>query len=251
MESLIKPIIAEFLKVDQSTIVGSTIIDRSAVKGSILVHRMYGAMANAGVVVTDYTAIKTYGQLLQRLNPTNNENSPFVNDIETTVALNSEGVSSIGIDIEHIKNMPACNDYRQDEFYKKNFSPLEISYCVLQPNPIISFIGLFAAKEAIAKADNTYKKIPFDQIEIDHDQLGKPFFKEFDISISHVEDFAVAVAVWLPKNTISQSELPKSMAIGLKEIDLLKRKLKSYSIVSIISLLIALAAISISFFFFR
>ena len=81
MESLIKPIIAEFLKVDQSTIVGNTIIDRSAVKGSILVHRMYGAIANAGVVVTDYTAIRTYGQLLQRLNPANGENSPLANDI--------------------------------------------------------------------------------------------------------------------------------------------------------------------------
>ena len=148
--------------------------------------------------------------------------------------------------------MPPCNDYRQDGFYKQNFSPLEISYCILQPHPVISFTGLFAAKEAIAKADNTYKKTPFDQIEIDHDQLGKPFFKKFDISISHMEDFAVAVAVWLPKNTlVTSQELPEPMTIGLKEIDLLKRKLKSYSVVSIISLLIALFAIAISFFFFR
>ena len=247
MEAVIKPILVQFLKTDSSSINTNTVIDKTAVKGSILVHRMYGALANAGVVVTDYISIRTYGELLEKLNTNGNE----VSSMAKTVEMNplQHELASVGIDIEHVKNMPSPIDYRQDEFYRQNFSAQEISYCVLQPNPMISFTGLFAAKEAIVKADNGFLKVPFNQIEIDHDQQGKPIFGGLGISISHREDFVVAVAL-KALNTIKQDqELPESVRLALAKIEAIERKLKTYSVIAFGSLVVAIA--TGTFFFLK
>ena len=86
-------------------------------------------------------------------------------------------------------------DYREDEFYKQNFSTSEIAWCILQSQPLASFAGKFAAKEAIVKADNVYATLPIHQIEILNTPNGKPQFKGFQISISHTPSTAVAVAI--------------------------------------------------------
>ena len=83
--------------------------------------------------------------------------------------------AGIGIDAEEISLMPATNDFRDHEFYTMNFAAAEIAYCILQPDSRASFAGLFAAKEAIVKADNSYKNKPFHTIFIDHLPGGKPF----------------------------------------------------------------------------
>ena len=62
------------------------------------------------------------------------------------------GVSGVGIDIEDVKSLPMTSDYRTHEFYKENFSPAEIAYCILQPSAHVSLTGLWAAKEAILKS---------------------------------------------------------------------------------------------------
>jgi 4'-phosphopantetheinyl transferase superfamily len=67
----------------------------------------------------------------------------------------------------------------------------------LQPDPPASFAGLFAAKEAIVKADNQYKNKPFHSIGIDHLPGGKPVHPPFEISITHTDSLAIAVAVRL------------------------------------------------------
>ena len=73
-------------------------------------------------------------------------------------------------------------------------------HCLAQSKPLQSFSGLFAVKEAILKADNTYRKIPFNQLEIVHDQNGKPSFADFSISISHSAQQVVALAIRLNFN---------------------------------------------------
>ena len=97
--------------------------------------------------------------------------------------------------MEDVENLPVVIDFRSDDFYIQNFSPREIEYCLSKENPLPAFTGLFAAKEAVVKADNAYRNRAFNTIEITHDAQGRPGFGHFLLSISHTSKMAVAVAV--------------------------------------------------------
>jgi phosphopantetheine--protein transferase-like protein len=196
MEEKIKNIVARFIKlpVDQLTV--HTIIDRSAIGSSIMLHRMYGVLANEGIVVENYLDIKDLGTLLRRIN-NNGQPEILVERSIADTAVDEQGLFApgIGIDMEKIAAMPQAVDFREDAFYKMNFAPSEIAYCILQPDPLASFAGLFAAKEALVKADNTYKGYTFNSIVIDHLPSGKPLHKDFQLSISHTKEMAIAIAM--------------------------------------------------------
>ncbi len=144
----------------------------------------------------------------------------------------------IGIDIEQISLMPPSSDYREDHFYTSNFSPSEIAYCILQPDTAASFAGLFAAKEAIVKADNSYLKRDFNSIKIDHLPNGKPTFPSFSISISHTAQIAVAVAVRLPNEKAPVQSVPSTLP-----------NFTGLYFLLVVTLLLSLAAILLVFFF--
>ncbi len=56
--------------------------------------------------------------------------------------------------------------------------------------------GRFAAKEAFSKAKGTgIGEVDFLDFEVLKDELGKPISKEGDVSISHDEDYAMAVVM--------------------------------------------------------
>lgn len=228
MEEKIKHIVSQYIKIPAGQITAQTIIDRSAVASSIILHRMYAQLANEGVVVNDYTIIKTFGQLTGN----GNENTlTFTEPTVQTTTTENVNTPSVGIDTENISSMPVVNDFREDAFYKMNFAQAEIAYCILQPNPYASFAGLFAAKEAIIKAGNNYKNKPFHTIIIDHLPTGKPIHPGFQISISHTNDTAIAVAVKnislpapslsLPGNTGSNSTFITVAAIAAFLLSLL------------------------------
>lgn len=110
----------------------------------------------------------------------------------------------IGTDIVKVsrfKNMPKG-------FVKKVFTPLEIKYCLSKSDPSQHFAARFAAKEAVIKALKQPKKIGFSNIEIFNNgdnspsaRLvhlgGKNFSKDICVSLSHTEDYAIAVAICL------------------------------------------------------
>ncbi len=98
--------------------------------------------------------------------------------------------SSIGIDIQDLSELPKVNDFWENEFYKSKFTPNEIAYALTKENPLETFAGLYACKEAIIKSNN---KIKWDEINIKHDEYGKPFFLNYSISISHSGNFATSV----------------------------------------------------------
>ena len=197
MEVQIKNIVSQFIKIPADQITAQTVIDRSAVASSIILHRMYAQLANEGITVNDYTLIKTFGQLTASINGKEISTPSFIEPVTATHNSSGENIDglSVGIDAENISAMPLVNDFREAAFYKMNFAPAEIAYCILQPNPYASFTGLFAAKEAIIKADNNYKNKSFHHIIINHLPEGKPVFPEFQISISHTNETAVAIAV--------------------------------------------------------
>lgn len=199
MEEKIKSIISTFIKVPAEQITVSTVIDRTAVNNSIALHRMYAKLAEEGFIVSDYWSINTFSALLKRINGNGNASLPEVE----YVSVNGNGLppqvqaegAAVGIDIEEVDAMPRANDFREDAFYKMNFSSAEIAYCILQPAPYASFAGLFAAKEAIVKANNLNKSRPFNTIVINHDAEGKPTYPGFHISVSHTNNLAIAVAL--------------------------------------------------------
>ena len=200
-----KEIISQFLQVDANSINANTLINRQALKSSIFLHRMYGKLADAGFVVADYSNINSFGELENILNGSStikpSSNLPIVTPINqsTNQSINN---SSIGIDIESIDSLPKTSDFRNEGFYTDNFTEREIAYCILQPHNYASFAGLFAAKEAIVKANDKYKNYKFCQLTISHNSQGKPTFDGLDISISHTNDLAIAIAISIENNEI-------------------------------------------------
>ncbi|HTI91487.1 MAG TPA: 4'-phosphopantetheinyl transferase superfamily protein [Puia sp.] len=191
MEQKLKEIVASFIKIPADQVGSATPIDRSAVQSSILLHRMYARLAEEGLVVENYAAVKVFGDLFR---------SPAAH-VYIEAASDNGGYSGgtkaagIGVDIEEIAALPRATDFRKEEFYKMNFTPGEMAYCILQPDPVASFAGLFAAKEAMIKADGANRSKAFNTLEIDHSPEGKPLHPDYALSISHAGGMALAVAV--------------------------------------------------------
>lgn len=203
MEKQIIDIVAGFLKVSPDQLGPETKIDRKAVGSSIALHRMYARLAGIGFVIEDYSGIQTLDDLLAKLHGRELKQSggvdgpvPAPSRKERSSSFQaSQAQPSIGIDIESVSGFPIAGDFRTHEFYQLNFSQKEIAYAILQPDPLQTFAGMFAAKEAIIKASEGWTGVPFNQLEILHDAVGKPLFEGFAISISHQESIAVAVAI--------------------------------------------------------
>jgi phosphopantetheine--protein transferase-like protein len=197
MESQVKEIVATFIRVPADQIGPATPIDRRAVKSSIMLHRMYAKLAEAGLVVGDYASIKIFGDLsVARANGNGHAAAVEPAAVVAVPAARPEGDEplSMGIDIETIESLPRVADFRREEFYRQNFTPQEMAWCILQPEPYESFAGLFAVKEALVKADNTLRATPFNQLVIGRSPEGKPLYPGFTISIAHSNGTAVAVA---------------------------------------------------------
>jgi phosphopantetheine--protein transferase-like protein len=208
MNNEIKNILAQFLKIDSSQVTNDSIIDKTAIGGSIMVHRLYANLAGNGFQVKDYLRIKTVGQLLDQISGRTTDSSGNDSIGNNTDAPLSD--NSVGIDIELIDNLPQVFDFRSDPFYQSNFSPYEISYCLMKENPRASFAGLFAAKEAICKIDFRLGRQGFNQIEIGHTNNGRPFYNSFSLSISHTDEYAIAVAsyILMPDSKLAMMEFP-------------------------------------------
>ncbi len=214
IDEQIKNIVAQYIKVPVALMDHNTVIDRTAVASSILLHRMYAHLAKDGIIVTDYWDLKNLGNLLQKISgqSVSFKATEFSTDatIKMHINSNAENLFSIGIDMEQISLLPVVTDYREDEFYSMNFAPSEIAYCVLQSSPFASLAGLFAAKEAIVKADNSYLNKSFNSIIIDHSANGEPIHPKFQLSISHTTDIAVAIAITNSKTpSFTEIERPK------------------------------------------
>ena len=177
------------------------------------------------------------------------ENSKKVTATEIKSVNNSSNIQ-VGIDIEDIMNMPVATDYREERFYTDNFTSKEISYCILQADPRASFAGKFSLKEAIIKADNSYKSVPFKEIEILNDSQGKPIFDGFALSISHTRNQSVAVAI---KGSVTiNTETPIQPQITKDEIqDIVKSSMptiennKPSNKINYLSLILSLVAIGL------
>lgn len=119
-------------------------------------------------------------------------------------------IHSIGTDIIEVKRIKNVIK-RNGKFVNKIFTDPEIKYCLAKKNSYINYAGRFAAKEAVAKLfGENIKPVIYKEIEIKNGANGEPRvslsggtkllakklrFKKFLISISHTENYAVAMAL--------------------------------------------------------
>lgn len=111
--------------------------------------------------------------------------------------------AAVGIDIQDIAQLPVCADFWEDAFYNTRFSPEEIAHCVKKENPVQSFAGIYACKEALIKCNN---ELGWNQIKLSFNAQGKPFFGNYQVSISHSGNFAVAMACRYPSYEIEKEK---------------------------------------------
>lgn len=196
----IKEIISKFINLDINDINESTIIDKRAVKGSILIHRLYSELSSIGIDISNPKSIATYGDLLKQLDIEKNQDTTKgitnLHSIQKNVENNF--IKGIGIDIEKVSKLPSSSDFRSDNFYIENFTSKEISHCILNENPYQSFASLFSLKEAIFKSNNSIcKSRKFNNIEITHNINGAPELDGFLLTTSYSDDIVVSVAISL------------------------------------------------------
>ena len=231
-----KSIIAHFSKVEVDEIDKSTVMNHTVVPSSLLLHRMYAALADKGYIVEDPSSIVTYGDFLTALTINTKDFILKSVDAETisNEMLEGDFFFSSGIDIEEISLIKNIENHTRDPFFQENFSKDEIEFCMSKPNPQQSFAGLFSAKEAIVKADHSFKKTKFNKINITHDIFHKPIFKGFSISISHSAHHVVAIAI-----KVSAMELPSLMINEIKQAVKIERKriAKFFTIMATLSLI--------------
>ncbi len=118
------------------------------------------------------------------------------------------GIGTDIIEVDRIRKFIS----KGDAFKQRVWTQGEIEYCDSLKDPAPCYAARFSAKEAFVKALGTgfIKGIGFSDIEVYHDDLNKPHIrlqgkaKEFadkagitkiHLSISHVKDWANAVAV--------------------------------------------------------
>src|ERR1700712_4265655 len=120
-------------------------------------------------------------------------------------------VAGVGIDMIEVERMAAKID-KGSGFRELVFSEKEIAYCEPMADKYQHYAARFAAKEAFFKALGTgwLDGTAFNEIEIMHDEKGKPLLVllgttaetmkqngvgAISVSLSHVKEMATAVVI--------------------------------------------------------
>jgi len=116
---------------------------------------------------------------------------------------------SVGTDIVEVARVAKL--IRNENFVRRIFTPEETAYCLFKKNRAQHFAVRFAAKEAVWKALSVtgVRGIGHKEIKIHRNPTGQPYvslssrLKKFEpgisLSLSHVREYAVAVALFRKK----------------------------------------------------
>jgi holo-[acyl-carrier protein] synthase len=114
-------------------------------------------------------------------------------------------VQGIGIDLVEVPRI--AEKIRDPKFLQRIFTPAEIEECQKLSHATQAFAARFAAKEAVGKALGTGigGKLSWHDVEILRSESGTPTatiksstikqMNKIKISLSHTENYAVAVAI--------------------------------------------------------
>jgi holo-[acyl-carrier protein] synthase len=115
---------------------------------------------------------------------------------------------AVGVDMIETDRVRAVLERHPERFLERVFTPEEVAFC---RGRVPELAARFAAKEAVMKALGTgARSVGWREIEVLPDRRGKPLvylyggaaeraatigLHDIDISLSHLESFAVAVVV--------------------------------------------------------
>ena len=116
----------------------------------------------------------------------------------------NQNLKSTGIDIETRAALPEnIFDITSLKLRKRLFTVYEVNYSLTRPDPLITLVGIFSAKESILKAIDIKKQIKYTEIEIKYSSYGKPFAfinQDYDpniqVSISHCGDLVISNCIY-------------------------------------------------------
>jgi holo-[acyl-carrier protein] synthase len=120
-------------------------------------------------------------------------------------------IYGIGTDIIEVARIEKVME-RDIGFRDKIFTPGEIAYCETKKHKFENYAARFSAKEAFLKAIGTGWRfgIRFADIDVFHDDLGKPFIRvtgkakelitdlsisKIHVSLSHLKEMATAIVI--------------------------------------------------------
>jgi fatty acid synthase subunit alpha len=163
----------------------------------------------ARVSVDKKTSALTYAPNFAK-EAVNKEKTESTKQVVESLAKGAATASNkVGVDVEDISAINIEND----TFLERNFTEKEQSYCQKAPHPQASFAGRWSAKEAVFKSLGVSSKgagAPLKEIEITSNEKGAPIVtlhgdaadaakkagvKEINVSISHSNSQAIAIAV--------------------------------------------------------
>jgi holo-[acyl-carrier protein] synthase len=121
-------------------------------------------------------------------------------------------ILGIGVDIVEIEKLRLAMVRRGDRLRNRAFTPSEIAYCEARANKFQHYSARFAAKEAVFKAIGTGWRdgVSWQDVEVKNHLNGRPILtltgrtlelanrlgaKDYWISLSHTDQYAVAQAV--------------------------------------------------------
>ena len=165
------------------------------------------------------------------------------------------GIKGIGVDIQFIPELfpSKVSDLKSDPEILRIFSRHEIAFAETKRKPNETLTGIFAAKEAIIKAGFQSKSnSDLNKIEILHSEDGKPEFPDYALSISHSNEYAIAIA---QKNEVVQKKsklaTPKESDAVYENNDAIKQSknivVQGFSKTSTLALIIILSLIIANF----
>ena len=111
----------------------------------------------------------------------------------------------MGIDVVRVQRIRHLVDKWDSAFLDRIFTGPELEYCLPKRRRYEHLAGRFAVKESVIKAIG--KKIPWKSIEVSSEPNGRPYVtvdgdygrdisgEKFSISITHLENYALAIAV--------------------------------------------------------
>lgn len=200
MKDTVPSVVARFFNVPESDLTDSFVLPPERLQGSISRRILHAALKRlAGADLPGVWKAVTFGELLGGATA----EAPVAALSAAPVRKPGTGKTAhtVGIDIEQIAQLPWSGDPANDSFYVENFTPAEMAYALRQSAPRQTLCGLWCAKEATLKCGPELATLRPVQIEILHDENGRPRLTVegadlgCEISISHAEGTAVAVCI--------------------------------------------------------
>src|SRR3990167_6946156 len=188
--------------------------------GSLGKAKLNALLRKHNIINVNTYQINTWGELSNLIFGDDKNNNLLMPVLTPEFDFIREKQNGVGIDIELISRFNEAKDYWTDTFYRENFSISEIAYCIKQPRPIEHFAGKWCVKEALLKCFPQLNGLLFSSIEISRNENNQveacvnskdqSIPLPINISISHSEEYAIAIVLIKHTNSLTSQPLSKN-----------------------------------------